>query len=225
MQRVGQFLYGIAGKVGCQVIMNDPTMQEVWLLHLSDGGPFLYRRDISLQAHQLENILYALQGSVWMQVWIAQAGIAGDTREHRRLGNVQLRSSGRGWRILQVIVHKRGSLGSIGLLAIVGGIQVHGEYLLFGKVPRHLRCQDDLLQFTYGCILVADDGIFDQLLCNGAAAGNNVSMTEVCQSRTDNAGDIKTWIRPEVLIFDGNFGMNKVGGDAAQGHGRLQSLV
>ena len=96
-----QLIQRVSDEVLCQaVVMNNSMMQEIALLYFNEGGLFLERSDVSLQAHLQKDILCALKGGLRMQKWIAQAGIAGDTGKCSRLGNVELGGGGSRWGIL-----------------------------------------------------------------------------------------------------------------------------
>src|SRR6266700_3513158 len=117
------------------------------------------------------------------------------------------------------------SVGAVGLLTIIDGVQIHRENLLFGIDARDAGRQDDFLQLAHDRIAVPYNGIFDQLLGDGAATGHDTHAGQVRQRGTHDTCDVVAWIGPEVLIFDSNLGMSEVGGDLRERHSSLQALV
>ena len=114
-----------------------------------------------------------------MQQRVVGRGIAGNTGEHGGLCQVKLHGGAFPRLIFQPKVDSSGSIDTIGLMAIVDTIQVHLQDILFGIVAIDLGSQDDLFELTDNRGLVADDQVFDQLLCDGAAALNDTAMGQI----------------------------------------------
>ncbi len=93
--------------------------------------------------------------------------------------DIKLRGSRRLGRILQVKIDERSSLGTVGSVTIVRRVEVHIYDLLLGIVASGLRGQNNLFELTDKRILVADDNVFDELLCDRAAAGHDVPFCQI----------------------------------------------
>ncbi len=111
-----------------------------------------------------------------MQKGIISCRILGNTSEHSRLRDIQLGCRCSFGGILQIEVDERGSFGPVGHVAIVGRVEIHIYNLLLGVEVRCLRGQDNLFELADNRIFIADDGVFDHLLSDGAAAGHDVPV-------------------------------------------------
>ena len=88
-----------------------------------------------------------------------------------------------------------------------------------------MRGQDNLFELAHNRICIADDGIFNQLLGDGATAGHDVPVQQIRQDGAHDAAYVIAGVLPEIVVLDGYFGVNKIGRNVVERLGDLKSLV
>ena len=73
--------------------------------------------------------------------------------------------------------------------------------------------------------MIAHNGIFDELLCNRTATGDDVTTVQVREGCTHNTRYIITRISIEILILNSDFSMLKVRRYFREWHTRLYTLI
>src|SRR5712691_5765479 len=91
MECCRQFVDPIISEMWGEVVLKPAPVQETGLLCFNKSSTFLHRRDVALESHLQEHILHACKRCFGVQKWVVRTGRAGNTRQHRRLGNVKLR--------------------------------------------------------------------------------------------------------------------------------------
>ena len=128
-------------------------------------------------------------------------------------------------RILQIEVGKRGCIGSIGLFAVVGGVEIHREYLFFCVLTADSGRENNFLQLTHNRLLIAHNRVLDKLLCDSTAARDNMTTCQVRESRTHNARDIIAGVGVEILILNSDLSVCEIWRDFRERYSCLQTLV
>ena len=84
-----------------------------------------------------------------MKQWIIGGGIAGNTCDHGRLGEVQLHRGGFARFILQPEVDGGCGINTISLVAVIDAVEIHFQDVVFCIETVDLRGQHDLFEFAY----------------------------------------------------------------------------
>ncbi len=117
-----------------------------------------------------------------------------------------------------VEVRERGRLHAVGAGAVVHGVQVLGEDLVFGPPVFELPGQHRLAQLAGEGGIVADVGVLDVLLGDRARALDDVAGLDVVDQGAGDAREVDAVVLVEALVLDGHGGVLHDHRDLAAGH-------
>ena len=111
-------------------------------------------------------------------------------------------------------------LDAVGAVAVIDGVEVHHEDLVFGVHVLHLDGDVGLAHLTLDGrveLLLLQDGVAHQLL--GDSRGAFVPAAEGCHRSTRDTPQVDTAVLVEALVLDVNGALQHVGGDLVLGDG------
>ena len=184
---------------------------EVKILGLS--GVMLFLGDVAVGEHTVQNQVATLLAVLGVVDGIVVGGRLGNADERCRLGKRQLAG------VLGIVLLRCG-LNAVGALAVVDGVQIHQQNLVFGV--GFLKAQGDvgLADLTLEALLlhlVGQNGVADELLGDGGGA-LGAGTRQVDHDRAGNAHRVDSVVLVEALVLSCNRALKHVIADLLHGY-------
>ena len=210
-----QQLLNVGDKVGLRVHIHATArnLGHVKCDGLSLCGIVLFLRDVPQAQHVVQNLVAAGQRQVGVNRGVVLRGRVGKADEQRGLAQGEVGGS-----LGQVGLG--GGLDAVGAVAVVDGVEVHHEDIVFGVHVLHLDGDIGLAHLTLDGrveLFLLQDGVADQLLGDGRRA--LVAAGEGCHRCTCNAPEVDAAMLIEALVLDIDGALQHVGGHLVLGDG------
>ena len=153
--------------------------------------------------HRVQDQALAVLGAGPVGEGIVVGRVLGDPRQHRSLGQVQLRG-----RDVEVIAGRR--LAAVGVMTVENGVQVHLQDLVLGEGAIDLDRKQGLLRLAFESRRVVEQPQLDQLLGDGGGALDRLVLAPIDPGRPSDALGIDSGLVIEVQILDCDRGVGQV---------------
>ena len=210
-----QQLLNIGDKVGLRVYV-DAAARDFGHVE-GDGlglcGIVLLLRNVAQAQHVVEDLVAARQCQIGIDRGVVLRRRVGKADEQRGFAQGEV-----GGALGQVGLGC--GLDAVGAVAVIDGVEVHHEDLVFGVHVLHLDGDVGLAHLTLDGrveLLLLQDGVAHQLL--GDSRGAFVPAAEGCHRSARDTPQVDTAVLVEALILDVNGALQHVGGDLVLGDG------
>ena len=177
------------------------------------GGVMLLLRDHVVGEHAVEHRVAALDGEVGVDRGVVGARGVGQAHEEGGLGEGEvvcgLREVGLGC-----------GLDAVGAVAVVDGVEVHHQDLVFGVDLLHLDRDEGLADLALDGdveLLLGEDRVAHELLGDGG--GTLGAAQELHERGAGDADGVDAAVLVEALVLGGDGALQHVGGDLVGGDG------
>ena len=208
-------LFNVGDKVGLRVHI-DATARNLGHVKrdgLSLRGIVLFLRDVAQTQHVVQNLVAAGQRQVGINRGVVLRGRVGKADQQRGLAQGEV---GGGFGQIGL----GGGLDAICSMAVVDGVEVHHEDLVFGVHILHLDGDIGLAHLTLDGrveLFLLQDGVANQLLGDGRCA--LVAAGEGCHRCACNAPEVDAAVLVEALVLNVNGALQHVRGHLVLGDG------
>ena len=192
---VEQRVAHVAREVGVFVDAVGADVGDVELERRRHGGVVLLLRDVAVGQHAVEHQVAALQAVVGVVDGVVVGRRLGNAHEGGRLDQREVA------RVLREVALRR-SLDAVGARAVVDGVEVHLEDLVFGVELLHLQGEIDLAHLALDGDLVhlrGQDGLAHELLRDGGGAF--LAAGDVDDDGARDAGEVDAVVLVEALVL------------------------